>query len=114
MDDELRLIAQNSLQSLLLDFPDWREDVLFGYTNFLLREVQDTQQSMQDSSVKLLLQLLAQWRLALQAPNKTRSTEVSPDTAGSAPPQPNQHRHSPISAKLPASVRGYHQISVLP
>uniref|UniRef100_A0A672MYZ1 FRY microtubule binding protein n=1 Tax=Sinocyclocheilus grahami TaxID=75366 RepID=A0A672MYZ1_SINGR len=41
MDDELRLIAQNSLQSLLLDFSDWREDVLFGYTNFLLREVQD-------------------------------------------------------------------------
>lgn len=76
MDDELRLIAQNSLQSLLLDFPDWREDVLFGYTNFLLREVQDTQQGLQDSSVKLLLQLLAQWRLALQAAHKSRSTEV--------------------------------------
>ncbi|XP_041949099.1 protein furry homolog isoform X3 [Alosa sapidissima] len=76
MDDELRLIAQNSLQSLLLDFADWREDVLFGYTNFLLRELQDTQQGLQDSSVKLLLQLLAQWRLALQAPNKSRSAEV--------------------------------------
>lgn len=43
MDDELRLIAQNSLQSLLLDFPDWREDVLFGYTHFLLREVKLTE-----------------------------------------------------------------------
>uniref|UniRef100_A0AAY4EI86 Furry homolog b (Drosophila) n=1 Tax=Denticeps clupeoides TaxID=299321 RepID=A0AAY4EI86_9TELE len=77
MDDELRLIAQNSLQSLLLDFSDWREDVLFGYTNFLLREVQDTQQGLQDSSIKLLLQLLTQWRLALQAPGKLRSAEVS-------------------------------------
>uniref|UniRef100_A0A671NVH4 Protein furry homolog n=1 Tax=Sinocyclocheilus anshuiensis TaxID=1608454 RepID=A0A671NVH4_9TELE len=67
MDDELRLIAQNSLQSLLLDFFDWREDVLFGYTNFLLREVQDTQQGLQDSSVKLLLHFLTQWRLAIQA-----------------------------------------------
>uniref|UniRef100_A0A4W4FZ09 Protein furry homolog n=1 Tax=Electrophorus electricus TaxID=8005 RepID=A0A4W4FZ09_ELEEL len=75
MDIELRLIAQNSLQSLLLDFPDWREDVLFGYTNFLLREVQDTQQVLQDTSVKLLLQLLAQWRLALQTPGK-RTAEV--------------------------------------
>ncbi|XP_062869920.1 protein furry homolog isoform X3 [Trichomycterus rosablanca] len=74
MDVELRLIAQNSLQSLLLDFSDWREDVLFGYTNFLLREVQDTQQGLQDTSVKLLLQLLTQWRLALQAPGK-RSAE---------------------------------------
>lgn len=43
MDDELRLIAQNSLQSLLLDFSDWREDVLFGYTHFLLREVKLTE-----------------------------------------------------------------------
>ncbi|XP_046716491.1 protein furry homolog isoform X5 [Silurus meridionalis] len=75
MDIELRLIAQNCLQSLLLDFSDWREDVLFGYTNFLLREVQDTQQGLQDTSVKLLLQLLAQWRLALQAPGK-RSAEA--------------------------------------
>uniref|UniRef100_A0A673BB92 Furry homolog b (Drosophila) n=1 Tax=Sphaeramia orbicularis TaxID=375764 RepID=A0A673BB92_9TELE len=66
MDDELRLISQNSLQSLLLDFSDWREDVLFGYTHFLLREVQDTHQGLQDASVKLLLQLLTQWRLALQ------------------------------------------------
>uniref|UniRef100_A0A6Q2YF53 Furry homolog a (Drosophila) n=1 Tax=Esox lucius TaxID=8010 RepID=A0A6Q2YF53_ESOLU len=41
MDDELRLIAQNSLQSLLVDFPEWRDDVLFGFANFLLREVQD-------------------------------------------------------------------------
>ncbi|XP_049324857.1 protein furry homolog isoform X6 [Astyanax mexicanus] len=76
MDIELRLIAQNSLQSLLLDFSDWREDVLFGYTNFLLREVQDTQQGLQDTSVKLLLQLLTQWRLALQAPGK-RSAELA-------------------------------------
>uniref|UniRef100_A0A665WGD4 Furry homolog b (Drosophila) n=1 Tax=Echeneis naucrates TaxID=173247 RepID=A0A665WGD4_ECHNA len=32
------LSRSNSLQSLLLDFSDWREDVLFGYTHFLLRE----------------------------------------------------------------------------
>uniref|UniRef100_A0AAX7W3V8 Furry homolog b (Drosophila) n=1 Tax=Astatotilapia calliptera TaxID=8154 RepID=A0AAX7W3V8_ASTCA len=79
MDDELRLISQNSLQSLLLDFSDWREDVLFGYTHFLLREVQDTHQCLQDASVKLLLQLLTQWRLALQLQGKMRGgVEASP------------------------------------
>uniref|UniRef100_A0A3B4YMI4 FRY microtubule binding protein n=1 Tax=Seriola lalandi dorsalis TaxID=1841481 RepID=A0A3B4YMI4_SERLL len=79
MDDELRLISQNSLQSLLLDFSDWREDVLFGYTHFLLREVQDTHQGLQDASVKLLLQLLTQWRLALQLQGKIRGgVEASP------------------------------------
>ncbi|CAL8352659.1 unnamed protein product [Lota lota] len=74
MDDELRLIAQNSLQSLLVDFPDWRDDVLFGFTNFLLREVQDTHQGMLDTSLKLLLQLLAQWKLALVAPGRSQDT----------------------------------------
>uniref|UniRef100_A0A8C7D4P5 FRY microtubule binding protein n=1 Tax=Oncorhynchus kisutch TaxID=8019 RepID=A0A8C7D4P5_ONCKI len=65
MDDELRLIAQNSLQSLLVDLPEWRDDVLFGFTNFLLREVQDSHQALLDNSLRLLLQLLTQWRLAL-------------------------------------------------
>ncbi|XP_060682111.1 protein furry homolog isoform X1 [Hemiscyllium ocellatum] len=70
MDDELRHIAQNSLQSLLLDFADWREDVLFGFTNFLLREVNDTQQNLLDSSLKLLVHLLTQWKLAIQTQSK--------------------------------------------
>ncbi|XP_029965290.1 protein furry homolog isoform X2 [Salarias fasciatus] len=71
MDDELRLIAQNSLQSLLVDFPDWRDDVLFGFTNFLLREVQDTHQGLLDTSLKLLLQLLTQWKLTLAAAGRS-------------------------------------------
>ncbi|XP_060903001.1 protein furry homolog isoform X3 [Labrus mixtus] len=74
MDDELRLIAQNSLQSLLVDFSDWRDDVLFGFTNFLLREVQDTHQGLLDTSLKLLLQLLTQWKLTLAAPGKSYDT----------------------------------------
>lgn len=71
MDDELRLIAQNSLQSLLVDFSEWRDDVLFGFTNFLLREVQDTHQGLLDTSLRLLLQLLTQWRITLASSGKS-------------------------------------------
>uniref|UniRef100_A0A671PA82 Protein furry homolog n=1 Tax=Sinocyclocheilus anshuiensis TaxID=1608454 RepID=A0A671PA82_9TELE len=91
MDDELRLIAQNSLQSLLLDFSDWREDVLFGYTNFLLREVQDTQQGLQDSSVKLLLHFLTQWRLAIQAPGKPNVNSSLDSGSSRLPPERSPH-----------------------
>uniref|UniRef100_A0A8D2J4S7 FRY microtubule binding protein n=1 Tax=Varanus komodoensis TaxID=61221 RepID=A0A8D2J4S7_VARKO len=70
MDDELRHIAQNSLQGLLVDFVDWREDVLFGFTNFLLREVNDVHHSLLDTSLKLLLQLLTQWKLIIHTPGK--------------------------------------------
>lgn len=82
MDDELRHIAQNSLQGLLVDFVDWREDVLFGFTNFLLREVNDVHNSLLDTSLKLLLQLLTQWKLTIHTSGKTseqtkvRSSEV--------------------------------------
>ncbi|XP_057694873.1 protein furry homolog isoform X1 [Corythoichthys intestinalis] len=63
MDDELRLIAQNSLQSLLVDFMDWRDEVVLGFAGFVLREVHDTHQGLLDSSLKLLLLLLNQWKL---------------------------------------------------
>ncbi|XP_051719028.1 protein furry homolog isoform X13 [Ctenopharyngodon idella] len=92
MDDELRLIAQNSLQSLLVDFSDWREEVLLGYCSFLLREVQDTHQSLLDSSLKLLLQLLTQWKLALLSTSKILdtskicSTELLQNSSGSRLP----------------------------
>uniref|UniRef100_A0A672UQL2 FRY microtubule binding protein n=1 Tax=Strigops habroptila TaxID=2489341 RepID=A0A672UQL2_STRHB len=82
MDDELRHIAQNSLQGLLVDFVDWREDVLFGFTNFLLREVNDMHHTLLDTSLKLLLQLLTQWKLVIHTPGKaseqakTRSAEL--------------------------------------
>ncbi|XP_061073615.1 protein furry homolog isoform X3 [Conger conger] len=99
MDDELRLIAQNSLQSLLLDFPAWREDVLFGFTNFLLREVQDTHPSLLDSSLRLLLQLLTQWKLALQATCKGHDPKLLQTGPGPKPPG----ERSPHSAVLHAA-----------
>ena len=30
MDEELRALACQSLQTLVLDFPDWRQDVIWG------------------------------------------------------------------------------------
>ncbi|XP_018100157.1 FRY microtubule binding protein L homeolog isoform X3 [Xenopus laevis] len=85
MDDELRHIAQNSLQGLLVDFVDWREDVLFGFINFLLREVNDTHQTLLDTSLKLLLQLLTQWKIVIQTLGnsheqaKLRTSELIPN-----------------------------------
>ncbi|XP_051534407.1 protein furry homolog isoform X1 [Myxocyprinus asiaticus] len=104
MDDELRLIAQNSLQSLLVDFSDWREEVLLGYCSFLLREVQDTHQGLLDSSLKLLLQLLTQWKLALLSTSKSLdtskicSTELLQSNSGSRLPA----ERTPHSAVLHA------------
>lgn len=42
MDEELRTLAQQSLQTLVIDFPDWRQEVIHGYTQFITRDVLDT------------------------------------------------------------------------
>lgn len=42
MDEELRGLSFQSLQTLIVDFPEWRQDVLAGFTQFLAKEVQVT------------------------------------------------------------------------
>uniref|UniRef100_A0A674K7R4 FRY like transcription coactivator n=1 Tax=Terrapene triunguis TaxID=2587831 RepID=A0A674K7R4_9SAUR len=62
MDEELRALAFNTLQALMLDFPDWREDVLSGFVYFIVREVTDVHPTLLDSAVKMLVQLINQWK----------------------------------------------------
>uniref|UniRef100_A0A8B9CPE5 FRY microtubule binding protein n=1 Tax=Anser brachyrhynchus TaxID=132585 RepID=A0A8B9CPE5_9AVES len=108
MDDELRHIAQNSLQGLLVDFVDWREDVLFGFTNFLLREVNDMHHTLLDTSLKLLLQLLTQWKLVIHTPGK--ASEQAKNRSSELIPNGSSHRiqseRSPYSNVLHA-VEGF-------
>ncbi|XP_032237485.2 protein furry homolog isoform X2 [Nematostella vectensis] len=79
MDEELRGLAFSSLQSLVLDFADWREDAVLGFVNFIMKEVQDNFPSLLDSALKMLLQLLAHWKTAASG-NTDSSSKTSADT----------------------------------
>nr|XP_023679418.1 protein furry homolog-like isoform X2 [Paramormyrops kingsleyae] len=70
MDEELRGLAFTTLQALMVDFPSWREDVLSGFVYFIVREVTDVHPTLLDNAVKMLLQLLSQWRQAVQSSHK--------------------------------------------
>ncbi|XP_021940399.1 protein furry [Zootermopsis nevadensis] len=74
MDEELRGLAYQSLQTLVMDFPDWRQDVIYGFTQFLARDVQDTFPQLVDNGLRMLLQLLTSWKNAL-APNSLRGSK---------------------------------------
>lgn len=76
MDEELRGLAFTTLQALMVDFPEWREDVLSGFVYFIVREVTDIHPSLLDNAVKMLLQLIIQWRQAVQSSNKTHNVQV--------------------------------------
>uniref|UniRef100_A0A667XSX9 Furry homolog, like n=1 Tax=Myripristis murdjan TaxID=586833 RepID=A0A667XSX9_9TELE len=75
MDEELRGLAFTTLQALMVDFPEWREDVLSGFVYFIVREVTDIHPTLLDNAVKMLLQLISQWRQAVQSSNKSHETQ---------------------------------------
>ncbi|XP_075278137.1 protein furry homolog-like isoform X3 [Opisthocomus hoazin] len=75
MDEELRALAFNTLQALMLDFPDWREDVLSGFVYFIVREVTDVHPTLLDNAVKMLVQLINQWKQAAQMHHKNQDSQ---------------------------------------
>ncbi|XP_051821685.1 protein furry homolog-like [Antechinus flavipes] len=75
MDEELRALAFNTLQALMLDFPDWREDVLSGFVYFIVREITDVHPTLLDNAVKMLVQLINQWKQAAQMHNKNQDSQ---------------------------------------
>ncbi|XP_053709672.1 protein furry homolog-like isoform X3 [Synchiropus splendidus] len=77
MDEELRGLAFTTLQALMVDFQEWREDVLSGFVYFIVREVTDVHPTLLDNAVKMLLQLISQWRQAVQSSNKSHDPQAS-------------------------------------
>jgi hypothetical protein len=65
MDEELRGMACQTLQNLMGECADWREDIVHGYLTFLTRDVQDTYPSLLDNALRLLLQLISTWKQAV-------------------------------------------------
>ncbi|XP_070314130.1 protein furry homolog-like isoform X4 [Odocoileus virginianus] len=86
MDEELRALAFNTLQALMLDFPDWREDVLSGFVYFIVREVTDVHPTLLDNAVKMLVQLINQWKQATQMHNKIQDSQHGVVNGASHPP----------------------------
>lgn len=80
-DEELRGLAFQSLQNLVLDFPDWREDVVYGFVQFVIKEVNDTFSQLLDNNLRMLLQILTTWKNAISSQQhqiKKEAWELSP------------------------------------
>ncbi|KAK7807964.1 hypothetical protein U0070_003036 [Myodes glareolus] len=96
MDEELRALAFNTLQALMLDFPDWREDVLSGFVYFIVREVTDVHPTLLDNAVKMLVQLINQWKQAAQMYNKTQDSQHGIANGGPHPPPLERNPYSTV------------------
>ncbi|XP_067645046.1 protein furry isoform X3 [Eurosta solidaginis] len=76
MDEELRILTHQSLQTLVMDFPDWRQDVVHGYTQFLVRDVTDTYPQLLENCTRMLFVFLNIWRCAINV-NGNGNTSVN-------------------------------------
>lgn len=66
MDEELRGLAFQAMQNIINDFPEWREDVIEGFINFMLSEISDTFPQLFDNALRMLLQLFGSWKTSIQ------------------------------------------------
>nr|XP_023011562.1 protein furry [Leptinotarsa decemlineata] len=110
MDEELRGLSYCSLQSLVVDFPDWRQDVLWGLTQFVAKDVLDTFPQLMDHGLKMILTLLCAWKSAVTGNNtfSTNTLRLGKDynDLKPGPPDPNltkrtdQIKSEPLSSVL--------------
>ncbi|XP_058065820.1 protein furry [Anopheles bellator] len=88
MDEELRGLAHQSLQTLVYDFPEWRQDVIQGFSQFLARDVVDTFPQLLDNGLRMLYAFLTVWRNSLgpvissTSNSNTLNSKVVTTTAG--------------------------------
>lgn len=98
MDEELRGLAYSGLQAMVNDFPDWRQDVLWGFSQFLARDVLDTFPQLVDTSLKMLFQLLTVWKSALLVPNSNSNITTTTNTT-------TRLNKEPDSVKAAATIK---------
>lgn len=65
IDDELKVLAFKSLQTFVIEFPQWRKWVFMGYCNFILKEINDLYSNLIENTFKTLIQLTHSWKSAL-------------------------------------------------
>lgn len=84
MDEEMNVLAFQSLQTLVVDFVDWREDVIEGFVHFILYEISDAYQELVENSLRMLFQLMTSWKNSVQPapvlPSSTNKTALVLDT----------------------------------
>ena len=74
---------------MVIDFPDWREDVLWGFMQFFVREVQDLNTNLLDNGLRMTNQLLGAWRSALEKIVPNIPNVIGPDPTKADPDKPD-------------------------
>ncbi|CAI4228998.1 unnamed protein product [Auanema sp. JU1783] len=77
LDDELRNLAGNTLQTLMDEFPEWREHIISAFLQLIHQHLTDFYPNVLDETLRLLLQLVSTWRTAVST-GKKKDPEAPP------------------------------------
>uniref|UniRef100_A0A0N5A9H4 Protein furry n=1 Tax=Syphacia muris TaxID=451379 RepID=A0A0N5A9H4_9BILA len=75
VDEELRMHSAQTLQTLMAEFADWREDIIHTVLNFFTNQIMDSFPNLLDMSLRLLYQIIYVWRTAVNAERKREVNE---------------------------------------
>ncbi|CAD5214063.1 unnamed protein product [Bursaphelenchus okinawaensis] len=112
IDDDLRTTAFQTLQHLVAESPDWREDIINAQLKFITTDIQDTFPTLIETTVRYLLQLLCTWKSAVlvekknqDSTQKTAEPTVSPFTnRGNVKRQPTSSQTTVTSSSIADST----------
>ncbi|PAV74805.1 hypothetical protein WR25_11823 [Diploscapter pachys] len=86
LDLELRNMAGMALQNIINEFPEWREHVFNAQVQFFNTQLTDFHTRAIDDALRLLLQMVGQWKIVAIAEKKREQEKTS--TQSTAPPTP--------------------------
>uniref|UniRef100_A0A7I4YEW8 MOR2-PAG1_N domain-containing protein n=1 Tax=Haemonchus contortus TaxID=6289 RepID=A0A7I4YEW8_HAECO len=88
VDEELRTMAGNTLQNMLGEFPEWREQIIISEITLLHNQLTDFYPAVLDDALRLLHQMVVTWKsAALQEKKKEQEKDPSMfDNSHAVPP----------------------------
>ncbi|KAK6100762.1 Cell morphogenesis N-terminal family protein [Brugia pahangi] len=82
IDEELRVHAAQTLQALMSECAEWREDIVHSFLNYMTTQFSDTYPLLLDSLLRLLHQLLFTWKTAAYMEKKREMSGSSERDSG--------------------------------
>ncbi|XP_025086109.1 protein furry homolog isoform X4 [Pomacea canaliculata] len=65
VDEELKGLAFQALQNLMSESQAWKEHVIHGFVQFIMKDISDSKTHLLDMTLRLLMQLLVQWKTSI-------------------------------------------------
>ncbi|EFO98013.1 CRE-SAX-2 protein [Caenorhabditis remanei] len=102
LDEELRNMSGITLQTIIGEFPDWREQVFISHISLIQSQISDFYPQILDDSLRLMLQSLTTWNKAIVAEKKRDAEKVLPTSP------PSTHHSTALSHAHTTSTHSTH------